>query len=45
MVTDDYTVMLTYYCTVIYTMTMVHLGILPWILGVMKTNLFFLLYL
>jgi hypothetical protein len=33
MVTNDYIVMLKYYCMLIYTMTMDNLGILPWILG------------
>jgi len=33
MVNTDYTIKLKYYCMLIYTLTMAHLGILPWILG------------
>jgi len=33
MVINDYIITLKYYCMLIYTLTMAHLGILTWILG------------
>jgi hypothetical protein len=41
MVTDDYNVMLKYYFMLICTMTIVHFGILPWILGCHKDKFIF----